>query len=489
MPVMKKYYWWLLFFLICPWKGWCQSVETSASPTVQLYDSLHAPATDTTFKRPSFFISDIIITGNKKTKPYIIERELPFKRGDSIYLPDLVAAFQRARELLFNTRLFNEVVVSLKSFHGYLVEVSIDVKERWYIFPIPYFRPVDRNLTAWQEKNYSLSRVNYGLKFSHNNFTGRNDRLRLWLITGYTRQITLNYDQPYADKTLKHGYGVGMTYFGLKEMNLATKDNQQLFVNADTLATAGKFLTQSYSLSFRYYYRPAIRTRHSLRLSFNVNKIDSIVTVKNPYYFNDNKRQIFFPELNYSVEYQNVDYVPYVLRGFMGDVNFVRRGINADMNLWQLAARFTSGWPMGHKFYFGLQGFGMIKLPLDQPYINQQLFGYGDTFLRGLEKYVIEGVAGGLVRTTIRKQVLNLNIPTRLPTLAHIPLKIYLKTYGDLGYAYNRSFKQNSLVNTPLYTGGFGIDLVTAYDLILRFEYDFNQLGQQGLFFHVRNDF
>ena len=489
MPVMKKYYWWFFFLLICPWKGWCQSVETGTPAPVPVYDSSHPAVADTTLKRPSFFISDIIITGNKKTKPYIIERELPFKRGDSIYLPDLVTAFQRARELLINTRLFNEVVVSLKSFRGYMVEVSIEVKERWYIFPIPYFRPVDRNLTAWQDKNYSLSRVNYGLKFSHNNFTGRNDRLRLWLITGYTRQVTLNYDQPYADKSLKHGFGLGMTYFALKELNLATVGNEQLFVNADTLATAGKFLTQNYSFSLRYYYRPAIKTRHSLRLSFSLNKIDSIVTVKNPYYFNDNKRQIFFPELSYSVEYQNVDYVPYVLRGFMGDVNFIRRGFNADMNLWQLAGRFTSGWAMGHKFFFGLQGFGMIKLPLDQPYINQQLFGYGDTFLRGLEKYVIEGVAGGLVRSTIRKEVFSMNIPTRLPTLAHIPIKIYLKTYGDLGYAYNRSFKQNSLVNTPLYTGGFGIDFVTAYDLILRFEYDFNQLGQQGLFFHVRNDF
>ena len=489
MPVMKKYYWFLILFLICPWKTWSQSVETTVPSPAPLHDSLKTPETDTTLKRPSFVISEIIITGNKKTKPYIIERELPFKKGDSVYLPELVAAFQRARELLFNTRLFNEVIVSLKSFRGYQVEVSIEVKERWYIFPIPYFRPVDRNLTAWQEKNYSLSRVNYGLKFSHNNFTGRNDRLRLWLITGYTRQITLNYSQPYADKSLKHGFGIGMTYFGLKELNLATVNNQQLFLNADSLAFAGKFLTQNYSLSLGYYYRPAIRTRHTLRLSFSVNKIDSIVTVKNPYYFNDNKRQIFFPELNYSVEYQNVDYIPYVLRGFMGDVNFVRRGINADMNLWQLAGRFTWGYPMGHNYFFGLQGFGMIKLPLDQPYINQQLFGYGDTFLRGLEKYVIEGVAGGLARTTIRKQVLNLNIPTRLPTLAHIPLKIYLKAYGDLGYAYNRSFKQNSLVNTPLYTGGFGIDFLTAYDLVLRFEYDFNQLGQHGLFFHVRNDF
>jgi hypothetical protein len=369
------------------------------------------------------------------------------------------------------------------------VDVSIEVRERWYIFPIPYFRPVDRNFSAWADKNYSLSRVNYGIKFSHNNFTGRNDKLRLWLVTGYTRQITLNYDQPYADKSLKHGFGVGLTYSALKELNLSTVNNRQLFLNADSLIFAGKFLTEQLNLSAVYFYRPAIRTRHSLRFSLNYNKIDSIVSAKSPFYFNDNKRQIIYPELNYSMEYQNVDYVPYVLRGFMGDVNFVRRGINADMNLSQLSGRFTVGIPMGNKYYLGLQGSGTIKLPLDQPYFNQRLFGYGDMYLRGLEQYVIDGVAGALARSTIRKQLFAFNIPSRLPTLQTIPVKIYLKTYGDLGYSYNRSFKDNSLVNKMMYTGGFGVDIVTAYDLVLRFEYDFNQLGQQGLFFHVRNDF
>ena len=491
MPVVKKYYWLVLLILIYPFQGWTQSSESGTPPATPApaNDSPKTTVSDTGYKRPSFVISEIIITGNRNTKPYIIERELPFKRGDSIYLPDLVAGFQRARELLINTRLFNDVIVSLKAFRGYQVDISIEVRERWYIFPIPYFRPVDRNFSAWADKNYSLTRVNYGLKFSHNNFTGRNDKLRLWLVSGYTRQITLNYDQPYADKSLKHGFGAGLTYSALKELNLATVNNRQLFLNADSLIFAGKFLTEQLNISAVYFYRPAIRTRHSLRFSINYNKIDSIVTAKSPYYFNDNKRQIIYPELNYSVEYQNVDYVPYVLRGFMGDVNFVRRGIDADMNLSQLSGRFTVGIPMGNKYYLGLQGSGTIKLPLDQPYFNQHLFGYGDMYLRGLEQYVIDGVAGALARSTIRKQLFAFTIPSRLPTLPHIPVKIYLKTYGDLGYSYNRSFKDNSLVNKMMYTGGFGIDIVTAYDLVLRFEYDFNQLGQQGLFFHVRNDF
>jgi hypothetical protein len=70
-----------------------------------------------------------------------------------------------------------------------------------------------------------------------------------------------------------------------------------------------------------------------------------------------------------------------------------------------------------------------------------------------------------------------------------IPFRIFVKTYGDMGYSYNKSFTQNSLVNRMLYTGGAGVDVVTYYDIVLRFEYSCNQLGQKGLFLHFKNDF
>src|SRR5436305_15215461 len=82
-----------------------------------------------------FVVGDIYIEGNKKTKPYIITRELPFKSGDSIYLPELVKAFEISRQQLINTSLFIDVVVALKSFRGYQVDILIQVKERWYVFP------------------------------------------------------------------------------------------------------------------------------------------------------------------------------------------------------------------------------------------------------------------------------------------------------------------------------------------------------------------
>ena len=104
---------------------------------------------------------------------------------------------------------------------------------------------MDRNFAAWAEKNYSLSRIDYGLKYSQYNFTGRNDNLRVWLITGYSNQVELAYDQPYADKSLKHGFGVGFGYSELKEIDAITVNNHQQFISADTIPYAVKYLQEA----------------------------------------------------------------------------------------------------------------------------------------------------------------------------------------------------------------------------------------------------
>lgn len=437
-----------------------------------------------------YTIGDIIIKGNRKTKYYIIERELSFKRGDSIYMSDLVLAFAQARERLINTRLFNDVVISLKGFRGFLVDVQIDVKERWYIFPLPYVRPVDRNLTTWADNHFSLSRLDYGLKYSQHNFTGRNDNLRVWLITGYSNQVEFSYDLPYADKSLKHGFGGGFFYNGLKELNVATVNNKQVFINSDTIPYSGKYLRDQWNFSLRYTYRPGIRTRHQVRFAFNKLTIDSAVSIITPYYFNGNKLSVAYPELSYILNYNNIDYVPYPLNGFLFETGILHRGINSDMNLTQVYVKTNEGIPIAPKTNFVSQNYAVIRIPFDQPFYNQQLLGYGDFYLHGFEKYVVDGVAGFLARNTLLYQLFDFKIPFIKGT-SHdiIPLRIFAKAFVDAGYVYNKSFTANSLVNRMLYSGGVGVDFVTFYDFVFRLEYSINQLGEKGVFFHIRNDF
>lgn len=438
----------------------------------------------------SVTIGNIFIQGNRKTKAYIVERELSFKKGDTVTLSQLANAFRTAHDRLINTHLFNEVILYVKDFSGYKVNVEIDVKERWYIFPVPYFKPVDRNFTAWSQKHYSLSRVDYGGKFTHYNFTGRNDNLTAWLITGYARQFELYYNQPYADRSLKHGFGFGFNYIAQKELDVRTINNQQGFINSDTLAYAGRYLSQQLSFSARYFYRPQLKVRHVLNFMMVSTTIDSAVTVWNPHYLNNDKRKVIYPQLTYTLNYTDVDYVSYPLKGIIFETSLTRRGINRDMNIWLLSTRLIRSWPLAKKLWFGIENINMLKGPLSQPFYNQTLIGYGDMYIRGLDRYVIDGTAGSIVRNTLFRELVNFNIPIRNSVSHdHIPFRVYATAFSDYGYAYNRDFRDNSLVNRMLYTGGVGIDIVTFYDLSFKFDYSFNQLGQNGLFLHIRNDF
>ncbi|MGZ5246145.1 MAG: POTRA domain-containing protein [Flavitalea sp.] len=433
--------------------------------------------------RKSFEVGEIEIRGNKKTKDYIILRELHFKSGDSVNLTELVQAFEVSRQQLMNTRLYNEVVIALKNFYGHIVNVTIEVKERWYIFPIPYVKPVDRNLSEWAKQGYAADRINLGFKFTYYNFSGRNDKLRLWLITGYSKQIQFQYDQPNADRSLKRGYKVGFNYSKLRETNFLTQNNQQVF--SDSM---GQMRFNAY---VEYDYRPGLRTFHALRLGYTSLEVDNRLIDLNPKYFNQGSNVFKYPELSYSVNHFNVDYIPYPLTGWMGEAQLLKRGINQNTGMWQMNARLNKNWKLSKNNFYSINANGMLKLPFDQPFVNSQMFGFGDFYLRGLEKYVIDGVAGLLLRQTMRKRLFKFSVPTFINSTTHnkIPFTIYAKTFFDAGYAHNKNFKENSLVNKMLYTTGLGIDVVTFYDVVVRFDYSFNQLGQNGLFLHIKNDF
>ena len=438
----------------------------------------------------NYTINLINVTGNKRTKTYIVLRECQLTQGETYTLADIKTKATRTRELLMNTTLFVDVIVTPVQLPQQQLQLDIVVKERWYLFPLPYFKLVDRNINQWWvEHNRDLDRVNYGIKFTQYNFSGRNDKLNVWLINGYTQQISAGYDAPFIDKSLKHGMSFGFFYSQNREVSYKTEFNKQKFNgNVDN-----DFIRRRYGGSFTYSYRPKINTRHFFSLSYENERVADTILALNPNYFPSLKNSVGYPSISYSLSYNNVDYLPYPTKGWTYNASFTKRGINKNMNLWQVGGTVTYTRPvLDKKTFLHLQAAGTLLLPFKQPFYNKRIFGYGALYMRGLEYYVSEGVAAFMARATLRKQVLKFTVKNLVKSKSHdrIPFTFYAKVFGDIGYAYDDKPQPSSFLNNKLLrTAGVGIDVISIYDFVLKLEFSVNQFGDKGLFVHGRGDF
>lgn len=363
------------------------------------------------------------------------------------------------------------------------MDILVDVKERWYYIMFPYLKPADRNWNVWlNDYNLDPGRVNYGLKFHGKNITGRNDRLNAWLINGFTQRMALNYYNPFSDNSLQRGWGFDVWYSRNREMNYATLGNkQQFFKDPDN------FVRKQFYAGGLFSIRKGSINRHYFRFGVQSESISDTIFALNNQYLGKGRSSVQYPELRYTFHHFQLNYIPYPTKGHSYEFELLRRGLGGSVDLTQLMFRASRYWEIPGKIYFGTSMESHLRVPFNQPFFNTIMLGYNDSYLRGLEYYVVDGVAGGFVRNTIGKEILNFKVKTGLKskTHAYVPFKIYMKGYGDMGYVYRKNISvDNRLNNKLLYTGGFGIDVVSFYDVVLRFEYSFNQLTEKGLFVH-----
>ena len=217
------------------------------------------------------------------------------------------------------------------------------------------------------------------------------------------------------------------------------------------------------------------------------------IPLLNPRYFYAGGRTVSYPELFYGMTYYDLDYIPYPTKGYAFNIVVEKKGFTKDVNLTNIAVMGAGYWHINSKMFAGVNVFAGIKLPFEQPYFTRRFLGYGDTYLQGYEYYVTDGVAGGYIKTTLYHQLFNFRV--RIPPVKkgraaeHIPFRIFGKIFGNTGYVHNPEPGPNLLSNKMLYSGGVGIDIITAYDLTLKLEWSFNQLGQNGIFVHRKSIF
>jgi outer membrane protein assembly factor BamA len=442
---------------------------------------------DTAGNNGRVYLERIIVAGAKKTKEHIILREIQFREGDSLEVASLAREMQLARQQVYNTNLFNEVRFEVAASGPGKITLLVLLRERWYIFPLPVLQLVDRNINEWIKiYDADLSRVIYGIKFTHYNLTGRRDQLRVIGLNGFTRQLSFTYFNPYINKKMTNGVSFGGGLMLNKTFIYKTDTfNRALFFKANDYARTNYFFNANYII------RKNIRHIHSLGLNFNhIEVADSLLKEPyNPNYFIAPSNRVNLIDLSYGYQYMNVNNAAYPLKGNTLSLLLTKRGLGfgGDMDMTVADIWYSHFIALKKDYFFSLQFNGRLAVPFDQPYINRRAQGYGETYLRGLELQVIDGVASALTRLTLKKRFWSARIPFPFGKEKSngIPISLFAKTYADAGYVYTLEKYRSQLNNKLLYTGGFGVDFLTLYDLSLRVEYSFNQLGQNGLFLHL----
>lgn len=452
------------------------------------------PALDTAgiSLRTPYTIKEVFILGNKTTKPNIIYREMGLKKGvtfsDSI-INEMISVDEMR---IYNTNLFNEVEIEkLYSGQGEMMLV-VKVTERWYIFPSVIFKLADRNFNDWWvNQNHDLSRVNLGIRYQQYNFRGRRELLDLTFQLGFERKFAVGWRIPYIEKSQKHGLTFNYTYEESRNAGYRTENHVRQFINAERL------LVRSTDAGIKYMFRNTYYNHHRFEISFNHMAIDDTVQMLNPNFFNDNADR----QDNFNISYQFTrdlrNNINYATSGYLFDLKAEKLGIGIfnDVDIFTLQLVYNQFFDLGNDFSYAMGIKGFSSWPENQSYANFFSLGFEQTLVRGYEQDLIEGHKFVLYKSTFRKRLFKhiQDISPLMPIkqFQRVPFAVYAKVFADAGYIENYPQYEISrrLSNSLLYGVGAGIDVVTLYDLVIRFEYSVNAENQFRLALNSRADF
>jgi outer membrane protein assembly factor BamA len=439
-------------------------------------------------------VNNIFIIGNEKTKKEIILRELDFTTDFHYDWETLVEILIEDQKKIYNLRLFTSVDITPLEIDESEVEVLITVKERWYVLPQLIFQLADRNFSEWwTNQGRDFSRVNFGLRLSHSNVAGRNEKLRFSGQLGFTRSLDFQYSKPYIDKNQKHGLAFKVTFNENKSIPLKSAFNRQVFYTAED----ERILRKDIGAAVRYTYRRSFYNFHFFTLGYNFTNIDPEILVQNPDYFQNGGTNLRYLYSFYTFRHDKRDNIAYVTDGELLQVSITKYGIFFVDELDEVEVSITANkyWKINDRFNFNTGLTADWFLSEQQPYTLVRGIGYSTDFIRGYELNVIEGQQLYVHKNSFRWKFFDREFDVsrffKLEQFSTIPVRLYWSANFDHGYVTDRNkIPENSrLANTYLFGYGTGIDLVGFYDSVLRFEYSLNNSGEGNFFFNFKAPF
>ncbi|GAB2584255.1 BamA/TamA family outer membrane protein [Spirosoma areae] len=474
-------------------KKWLTYFLTLPALLLSLQLSVAAVPADSSQK---VIVRSITLKGNYRTRDRIIRREMTLHVGDSVRLADLPDRIAWDERNINNTTLFvtvdteTQLTTPTDSTELAQLDLTVLMKERWYIIAYPVFDLADRNFNEWwYDRGRDFRRVIYGGRLSYRNVTGNNDKLQIAIERGFLQRTVLSYSRPYIDRAQKIGLRVDIGYITNKEIPYRTQADKWVYAKSEEV------LRERAYASLTLTHRRGLYHYHTLDARYNLNSIADTVAQLNPDYFLDGRTHQQFLALSYVYRYDRRDNVVYPLQGTLlsGLVGVSGLLPTDNFHFLDVSAAITRYWPLGGRFYAAGSFRARFTWPTRQPYVSLRGLGNGNDIVRGYELYVVDGQRAAVWRNSLRYQLVNVRKQLNwlhVRQFNTLPIAAYLTAFGDAGYVGSTVAEQyqSRLANRLLVGTGMSLDVVTFYNLVMRFSGTINGQGKAGFFFNLTQE-
>jgi len=441
------------------------------------------------------------VTGNKLTKEWLIVRELDFKIGDTLSIrykgkkglsstlrfapadsSELRLRMRYSRENIINTKLFLTVNLSMEQMEGNQYRLLIDVNERhyWWLFPVVKLNAP--NLNEWL-RDIDLRDVSMGLYFSHNNLFGTSQQASLVGYIGKSYAVALGYRIPWIGKGRKTGLTFGAGYQNLYTVEYGSLENKRLIMyHANSLQSASIFGVVNIRPGL-YNYGTIKFTGQWVSISDSLYSLDSNFLAKGK---QENYSASIYADFAYDT--RNSKSYPLIgsyLRIYANKVGLGMISKVVDYFFYGIDFHFYQR--LGKRWYLA----EMFKLENssgeDHPYYYQVNMTQKKDFLRGYDLYTLKGDQMYFFRGNVKYELVKPNVKKvkegqEKNKFKALQYAFYLNAFADAGYCVNEFTENNPYNNKMLLSWGLGLDFVSYYDMVLRFEYAFTSIGTNGFF-------
>lgn len=433
-------------------------------------------------------VRDIEVEGNRKTKKHIVLRELDFSVGDTLDIASLQERFARNSKWFVNTDLFSSTKFNLEdwNFETHEATIKLTVFESWYIYPVPLIELADENFNVWwADHNHTLDRINLGLAYYQNNFSGRHDKLTILAQVGFTQKAEIAYNMPFLNKKGTVGVKTKLSFIRQKSIGYQVVDFKEIFNEV-----GDDFMLRRSRITMDWAFRPNVRLTHTLLTGYHHNSINTTVADSlNDQYFGKGLTDERYLSLGYQLRLDKRDINLYPMSGHLVefetryDGSFAKAGPDQVVSSLLFAQYFT----LSKRWSTEFVGKGMKNLYCENPSYYHNTSLSGDDYIRGYEYYLLKGQDYGYVKASVRFLSVERPIPVSKVGLKDIPFRLFLTFNNDVGMIKDKYFpEQNKLSEVWLWGRGIGLDFVFYENKAIQVEYSLNHFQEKGLFLHLK---